>query len=352
MIRRNFIRLSAITGLSAVAAPSLMAARRHQSHTPEKILPPALSLGDRIGLVAPGYALSDQQFQKTLDNLKALGFEPVYTDRIRGQHGYLSNTDEARVADIHQMFEDPNIDGILCARGGYGSTRILDMIDYELIRQHPKVFTGFSDITALTNAITDRTGLITFHGPVGTTLESAYSRQYFEQVLGTPETRQELLPALLSAENKEEDPAYERYVISEGKASGALCGGNLSLLAAMTGTPYEPDYTGKIVFIEEIEEDPYRIDRMLTQLLQSPTFSKCAGLALGIFAGCDTPDNPLSFSLKDVLTDRLGQLNVPAAYGYSIGHIDDNLTLPVGCRATIDTGSWNIVLEESCVSTN
>lgn len=301
-----------------------------------------LKPGDTLGLIAPGYAVSPEKLEEAIGYIKDLGYIPYHTDRIIGNHGYLSNTDEERLADLHHMFENEAVDAILCVRGGYGCTRLLPDINWELIKNNPKIFAGFSDVTALLNEMNKRTGLVCFHAPVGTTLDTDYNREHFQKVLnGTENT---ITMTTYPYEKEEEDyPAeYEPYTLNPGVAQGILAGGNLCLLAAMTGTPFEPDYTDKIVFIEEIEEAPYRIDRMLTQLRQSSTFNKAKAIILGIFAGCNESTNPDSFNLKDVVTDILGDMDIPIGYGYPIGHIDENVTLPLGVPVEVDTKNLTV----------
>jgi muramoyltetrapeptide carboxypeptidase len=246
------------------------------------------------------------------------------------------------------MFLDPEVDGIICARGGYGCTRILDQINYDYIAQNPKVLVGFSDITALANTIHEKTGLITFHGPVGTTLDNEYSRRNLSRIITKSTLELNISAEHYSRQTIQADDTFEQYVINPGVVTAKLIGGNLSLLSAMCGTEFDLDYTGKLVFIEDIDEDPYSVDRMFTQLLSAPTFKHAAGIVLGVFKGCNEPER-MSFSIKEVILDRIKSLNVPSIYGYSIGHIDRNLTLPIGIQASLNTESFSITLKENAV---
>ena len=346
MKRRNFLKNSFTLPAAATLLPAgtLMS----MNHTPETgttlttTLAKRLQPGDTLGLIAPGYAVSPEKLEEAIGYVKDLGFKPYHTDRILGNYGYLSNTDEERLADLHHMFENKDVDGILCVRGGYGCTRILPNIDWELIKNNPKIFTGFSDVTALLNQMNQKTGLVCFHGPVGTTLDTDYNREHFYRVISRQQEEIILSPYPYHEEEEEKPVEFEPYTIHAGKATGILAGGNLCLLAAMTGTPFEPDYTGKIVFIEEIEEEPYRVDRMLTQLRQSATFDKANAIILGIFAGCNKSKNPNSFSLREVIESTLGDLNIPIAYGFPIGHIDENTTLPMGVPVEADTEALTV----------
>lgn len=344
MQRRNFIKKSiAIPAATLIPASALISMTEAEPFTTTKaILPKRLQPGATLGLIAPGYAVSTEKLEEAIGYIKDLGYQPYHTHRITGNHGYLSNTDEERLADLHHMFENKEVDGILCIRGGYGCTRILPKINWELIKNNPKVFAGFSDITALLNTMQQKTGLVCFHAPVGTTLDTDYNREQFQKVINGKGKNTTLTPYPYHQEEKNYGAEFTPYTICEGEATGILTGGNLSLLAAMTGTPFEPDYTDKIVFIEEIEEEPYRIDRMLTQLRQSASFNRAKAIVLGIFNGCNTARNPESFSLKEVLTDRLADMNIPIAYGLPIGHIDENATLPLGVPVTVDASKITV----------
>ncbi|XHP74746.1 putative murein peptide carboxypeptidase [Arenibacter antarcticus] len=309
----------------------------------------ALKMGDTIGLIAPGFAITDEVLEKAKETLRSMGFIPYHTDRIHGNHGYFSNTDEERAADLNDIFANPKVDGILCARGGYGCTRIMHMIDYDLIRNNPKVLVGFSDITALLNGIYQKTGLITFHGPVGSTITDDYSIAQLKKVVMHTKTKQLLENKEFTASEEYSKPEYRRYNICPGKATGKLVGGSLTLVTAMLGTPDEIDFTDTIVCLEEIEEAPYRIDRMLTQLIHSKTFHKAAGIALGVFKGCDRIPDPNTFTLKQVIQDRIAALNIPAVYGLSFGHIDHNFTFPIGVKGSLDADKMQLSILESAV---
>lgn len=353
MNRRAFIsRGTQVSVLSILPAASLMASSHiNQSDIikdSQTLIPKKLNKGDTVGLIAPGYSLSGKALENAISNVKAMGFKPYHTSRIIGRHGYFSNTDQMRVADIHDMFLDQEVDGIFCARGGYGCTRILDQINYDYIAQNPKVLVGFSDITALANTIYTKTGLITFHGPVGTTLDNAYNRRNLFEIIGKSRPSFNIPAETYTTHKVQSDDTFEQYVIHPGTVTAKIVGGNLSLLSAMCGTDFDLDYTGKIVIIEDIDEDPYRIDRMLTQLLSGPTFKHAAAIVFGVFKGCNQPKR-VSFSLKEVIMDRVKPLNIPSIYGYSIGHIDHNLTLPIGIMASLDTENLSIELKERAV---
>ena len=347
--RRHFF-----TNLFGISAATLLPATLF-GNTPKTmhdliiVKPKKLKKGDTIGLVAPGYAIKPEVLEKAISTLEEMGFIPFHTNRILGNHGYFSNTDEERAYDVNEMFANPKIDGILCARGGYGCTRIMQLIDYNSIKNNPKALIGFSDITALANGIYKETGLVTFHGPVGSTLNDAYSINEFEKVLMHPKEKT-LIENVTLDEKSKKDSEFERYTITSGSATGKLVGGSLTLINALIGTPHEIDFTGTIVFIEDVEESPYRIDRMLTQLLEGPTFNKAVAIMIGVCKGCDKPAKPDTFTLKEVLLDRIKPLGIPAAYGMSFGHVSNNFTIPIGIAANFNADKMTLELLEEAVS--
>ncbi|WP_422359671.1 LD-carboxypeptidase [Reichenbachiella sp.] len=348
MDRRSFVKKSAVA--SAATVLTLNAANAQAKAGESLIKPKALKKGDTIGLITPASAVTRQAFEKAVENLEAMGFVVKYTDNMSVRKGFLAGTDQQRLDDLHRMFEDPNIDGIVCARGGYGSGRLLPNINYDLIKANPKVLVGYSDITALLYGIHEQTGLVCFHGPVGASEYSEFTEKGFEQVLMKGKAPKFERPKTWE---ENQDPAFQLLSIVTGAEQGALVGGNLSLMCSLMGTPYDIDYTDKIVFIEEIGESPYRVDRMLTQLLNSGKLAKAKGIAMGVFWGCETkstdPDFALSTSLENVLKDRFEDLSIPVLYGLPIGHIDDNATLPFGIQAELDVEEGSLRLLDSGV---
>jgi muramoyltetrapeptide carboxypeptidase len=313
------------------------------------VKPKRLKLGDTLGVIAPSSALPEHMVVKALANLEGLGFKLKLGKYIREKNGYLAGTDSQRVEDIHWAFSDKEVDAVWCLRGGYGATRILPNIDYNIIKKNPKIFIGYSDITAFHVAIYQKTGLVTFHGPVGTSEYNDFTKPNALNILMNPTPQYKLENA---AENlKNESNLFKMEVITAGKCKGKLIGGNLSLLSAMDGTPYGlKNLKGKILFMEDIEERPYRIDRMLTQMLQSHDFKQLAGIALGVFEGCNPKPEENSLSLIECLKDRLGNLGIPVIYGLSFGHINHQFTLPMGIEAELNTeGGGSLTLLESAV---
>lgn len=303
--------------------------------------------GDKIGLVAPAWLVTESDLRLSIEKIKHLGFKPVYSDKIRGKHGYFSGTDKERADDFNNMIKNPEIKAVIFVNGGYGCTRILDLIDYEAIKKNPKIIMGFSDCTALINAIYKNVGLITFHGPISRTIHQGYNRQQFENLLVRPTDRYVIKSTDDDLRKSANDKTADRYTITPGKAQGKLVGGNLTLICSMIGTPYQIDCKDKIVMIEDIGEEPYRIDRMLTQLIASGELSKAAGIAFGICKRCDKStksSTPNSFTLRQVIEERIKQLNIPAVYGLSFGHNINNFTFPIGSEAELNANKMTITL--------
>ena len=307
--------------------------------------PARLKKGDVVGLIAPASAASAEKFEKAIANIKALGLQIKVGQYARLKTGFLAGTDDQRLSDLHGMYMDKNVQAIWAVRGGYGTTRILSKINYSLIQRNPKILIGYSDITGLTNAIYAKTGVVGFHGPVGSSGFTDYNLTYLRKVLFEGPDKMEL--KIGDANNHEKDPAFRPRVITSGIMTGKLIGGNLTLLSAMAGTCQLPDFKNKIVFIEDIGEKPYRIDRMLTQLLNATNLAKASGILLGVFYDCETKNTDSSFTLEAVLNERLGGLGVPVFYGFPIGHIDDMVTIPVGIRAQFNTGTQVLTYLES-----
>jgi muramoyltetrapeptide carboxypeptidase len=319
-----------------VALPFLSFATFSQKQAKPKVIKPKrLAKGDTVGLISPAGGLSSTEFDKALQNITDLGFKTKVGRYAREKNGFLAGTDQERLSDLHWAFTDSEVDAVWCVRGGYGVSRLLPEVDYQLIKKNPKIFIGYSDITALHVAIFQNCGLVTFHGPVAASTSSNYSKNNVFNVLINPSApyRIELSPDNQSKESN----LFKTEVITPGKCRGRLVGGNLSLLSALAGTPFAlRNLKGKILFVEEINEQPYRIDRMLTQLRQSADLRSLAGIALGVFEGCNPRDATSSQSLIEVLKDRLGDLGIPVIYGLSFGHIRDQFTLPVGIEAELD----------------
>lgn len=315
------------------------------------IKPKRLNKGDLIGLANPASYIDEKELNDAITKMEKLGFRTKYGEKIFSKYGYLGGTDQERATYLQSLFEDKEVKGIICIRGGYGTPRLSPILNYNVIKNNPKVLCGYSDITSLIYSIYSQTGLVAFHGPVATSTFNDFSVNYFINTLIEPQNN-----LVLRSANDEnfEDSTYQRYVINEGVCEGILAGGNLSLVVSHIGTKYDIDLKNKILFLEEVNEEPYRIDRMLTQMINAGKFNGIAGIALGVFRDCEKKaDNTAAFdstlTLKEVLIDRLKPLNVPTIYGLSIGHIKNKFTIPVGIKAKLDTNEQTITLLEQAV---
>ncbi len=347
--RRKFIKSSAaLSGLSLMPFSETLAnqVREVITDSKPKILPKRLKKGDLIGLVTPSGNIKKEELEQTIKILEDLGFKSYYQDSVLDEYGYFAGTDKERADELMHMFSNQEVNGILCVRGGYGATRILDLLDYDVIKENPKPLIGYSDITALNIAIYEKTGLVTFHGPVGISTFNDFTVTSFENVLMNPKRRYKY--NYQREENTENNPEFDFYTITEGKAEGELIGGNLSVLASMAGSKYAPDFENRIAFIEAIHEKTYRVDRMLTQLVQATNLGKANGIVLGAFYKCNVNDPP-TLTLKQAISDIMKPLNIPVAYGFPFGHINNKLTIPTGINAKFNAGRRTLKLMEPAV---
>ncbi len=352
------------------------------------LFPDALKKGSVVGIVAPASGVSPDEVKSGVKSLEALGCTVVLGKSIyRGSAGFLAAPDDVRAAEFMEFINRKDIDAIVCARGGYGVMRILPMLDFEAIRQSGKIIMGYSDITALLNAIFIKSNMVSFHGPVASGEFDDFTRDSVVKTLFAPETSSEAPPELtdnngqhktkekkamakkLSAKHDKHnkfpnttiiaaqaatdpivytDPALT--VIGAGKAQGRLVGGNLTIVCATLGTPYEIQTQDKILFLEDVSEEPYRIDRMLTHLWLASKLQQCAAIVLGKFSKSD-PSNEYvpSYNLDEVLRSRLEPLKIPVVNGFSFGHIKSKLTLPVGALAELDADNKKLSILEKPV---
>ncbi len=315
------------------------------------IRPTCLKYGDTVGIVAPASAPSNpRNIDLALAALEQMGFKPKPAANLRKRWGFLAGTDRERAADIMQMFGDRRVSGIICLRGGYGAARLLPLLDYDLIRTHPKIFIGYSDITALHCAFLAKANLVSFHGPM---LNSDFLKENVPDF-----TRQSFLRTLMQPTAPGSLCRGYRNktvrVLSPGLASGPLVGGNLSILCASLATPYQPSVKGAILFFEDLDEEPYRFDRMLTQLLNAGLLQQVAGIAVGINKDCKDPKagrcTEYRQTLEDVLTERLLPLKIPVVAGLPFGHVRPNATLPFGAQSTLDAENGDLLITEPAVS--
>ena len=293
--------------------------------------------GSRLGLIAPSSPVYEKENQQAaIALLESLGFEVKAYESICAQRGYLSGSDAIRAGDIMAAFEDPTIDGVVCLRGGYGSARLLPLLDFDVIRQNPKPFVGFSDITALHLALYEKTRLVTYHGPMPGSQSLSGLRE--------PKSCQMWLNALSGhPARKLYNPNGEAFVpFFSGRAGGVLLGGNLTVLTSLIGSPYLPDFTGKLLLLEDVGERPYRIDRMLTQLRVSGILDKVAGIILGDFTDCEEDPSRPSLALEEIFRELLPP--VPTIWNVHAGHGQDKMTLPLGVPYLLDADQAQLTL--------
>jgi len=314
------------------------------------VRPPRLARGSRVALVAPAGPLLEQDDIARAEALcRALDYEPVLGAHAAGHFGYFSGTDEERLADLNAALQDPAIDAIWCIRGGYGVTRILDGIDFEALVRHPRPVVGYSDITALLAGVVRRAGMIAFHGPTARAEMPPFTRRHFAKVLTGVEPAGPLEP--LPTPGDVLVPRNDRVtVIHGGRAEGVLAGGNLSLLQCLIGTRYFPDLDGAMLVLEDVNEDLYRIDRMLAHLRAVGAFARLRGVLIGRFTGLKRHMDDGSLGVDQVLTHYFGALGIPVLNGLPIGHIDDQWTIPLGVRARVDADAGSVELLEAAVA--
>lgn len=307
----------------------------------EIIKPRPLVPGDTVGVIAPASWPNQEKARKAGEYLNQLGFKVEFGQSLERTHGYLAGTDQERKEELHHMFANDKIKGIFCVCGGYGTGRIAAQLDYDLIRANPKVFWGYSDITFLHIAILQQAGLVTFHGPM---LSSDLGADDVH-----PLTRIRMEQALTTETFIYTEEISPLTTVVEGQARGLLTGGNLSLLISTLGTAYEIDTKGKLLFIEETEEEPYQVDRMLNHLKMAGKFEDAAGILLCDFNNCVPGKRKLTLSLEDIFKDHVSSAGKPTLSGFKIGHCSPNIAIPVGVNAIIDTSSKTVTLLESGV---
>jgi len=294
--------------------------------------PRALKPGDTIGIAAPASPFDREAFDRGIAVLESIGFRVQIPEGLFARNGYLAGSDTERAALLMGLFEDDSIGAIFCARGGFGSMRLLPLLDFDTICSHPKVIVGFSDITALLVAIYNRCSTVTFHGPLVTTLGK-----------GSKQTRSALVDTIASPRPLNLRP-HKAIVVNAGKASGPLLGGNLTSLCHLMGTHYEPSFESHLLFLEDRGEAPYRIDRMLSQLRLGGHLDGVAGVILGSFQDCGAVDDVYS-----VVKDAFSHTGVPILTGFEFGHGTENITIPIGIEAELNTEEGGLRFQEAAV---
>ena len=347
MKRRYFLKATGV-GLAAPWIESALAS----ASADEMILPRQLRPGDLVGLITPAtYVADPDRLALTERTLKYFGLRARWGKSVGKKSGYFGSPPDERLDDLHSMFRDQEVKAVFAIRGGYGSEHLLDRVDYDLIRRNPKIFIGYSDITALHLAINKFARLVTFHGPIVLSQFTEYTQQYFRRALFDAK------PIGLLSNPPESDqlrPVHAIRAIRPGRASGLLIGGNLTLITTTMGTPYEINTRGKILFLEDVDEETYRIDRMLTQLRLARKLDEAAGIIFGECNGCGPRDYKPSlesnYSLGEVLDNILESIKAPILSGLTIGHTADQLTLPLGVMATLDANAGTLEITGSSVT--
>jgi len=342
--RREFIPIIGIglAGGALVAPKSSGDEAENQKHTDNNRndRPKKLTKGDVIGICAPAGSLRRrEEVDEFTALLNDLGFKVKVGANVHKKQGYFAGSDEDRARDFMDFIQDSEVNAIFFLRGGWGCARILPLLNYEQIKANPKVIMGFSDATSLLNAITKHSEIVTYHGPSGNSSWNTYSIDYLRNTLMETET--------LLMKNETGDHKIITYV--SGRNSGILWGGNLSVITSMIGTAYFPKVKNGILFLEEVGEEPYRIDRMLTQLKQSGALENCNGVILGSFRKCLAEEPDRSFTVEEVFEQHFGDFEKPVFYGAQIGHTVNKFTVPIGVKAEIDADKGTIQLLEPAV---
>lgn len=347
--RRNFLKVSGLLGLTpfykavaSVPAPKGL----------PLIKPPALKKGDTIGLVTPASPLFEahRTVIEATEKLHNLGFKTVLGKNIFKRYGYLAGSVEERVSDLHDMFSNPEVKAIMAIRGGYGSAQLLPHLDYELIKKHPKILIGYSDITSLLLGIHAQTGLVTFHGPVAVSTFTDYTRKYLKQALMDTHAPQHIADAPYD-ENLQ--TSNRIWAFKQGIATGKLVGGNLTLFQSLLGTPFEVDTRDAILFFEDVGEEPYDVDRMLNHFKMAGKFDHCRGVIFDKMPTVKPADYEPAFyrnlSVEQVIEDVFKEFDFPVCVGFSLGHIKNKPTMPLGIKVRLDANKRQIEFLEAAV---
>ena len=349
----NPTRRQALAGAAALALgsalPHPLSALRLDTAKSRAVRPGHLRAGDTVGLVDPASATWEPvSIEIVEESWAALGLKTKRGANLLARRGYFAGTDEQRAADVNAMFADPQVRAIHCVRGGWGCARVLPLLDWPTIARNPKILLGYSDITALLLSLHARTGLVTFHGPVGISQWNPFNVGFLKRVLQEGEA--------VTFENLKEIGEDDLTVVENrvqtlhpGTARGRLLGGNLTVLTALVGSGYLPDWDGCVLFLEDVEEAPYRIDRMLTQLRLAGILGKARAVIWGHCSDCDPGEGYGSLTITEVLHDHLRPLGVPAWQGAMIGHVDRQFTLPVGIEVEVDATAGTIRMLEPAV---
>ena len=344
-------RRQLLGGLGVATAGVALGQRAVQAQERPTLLPPRLREGDMVGIISPaGATFERDRLDLVVDAVKALGFVPRVAPHALARYGYLAGTDRERAADVNAMFADPAVKALLPVRGDWGSARILPYLDYDLVRANPKVVIGFSDISALLLGLYAQTGLVTFHGPHGLTAWRADQVELLRRILIAGEMLAYSNPLLGADQDRLMRDQGRIQTLTPGRATGPLIGGNLSVISGIVGSPYMPDTAGAILFLEDVGEPPYRIDRMLTQLKLAGVLAGLAGFVFGQCTACGPGAGYGSLTLEDILSDHIKPLGIPAYGGAWIGHVEPLWTLPIGSPVAMDAATGTLQMQTPAVT--
>ncbi len=341
MNKRSFLKS---IGLAAASAPFL--GFDLKENAPKKsLLPKEIKKGDTVGIISPSAASADRmEFTYAKEAMEALGFTVKLGENLKNRFGHLAGTDEERANDLNAMFADSDVKMIICIRGGSGAARILPLLDYELIKKNPKPLQGYSDITALHSAIQSQTGQITFHGPNGSGSWNSFNVKQFEKVFFGTE------PIVFRNEIAKGDDLVAKgnriQTLTGGKAKGKILGGNLTVLTALSGTSYYPDFQDSILFIEDTGEDPYKVDRMMSTLKLNGTLDRIKGFIFGQCTECTPGGGYGAFTVDQLMDHYILPLNIPAYTGAMIGHVSRQFIIPVGAEVELDADAGSITVTQ------
>jgi muramoyltetrapeptide carboxypeptidase len=346
MNRRRFIQ-----SLGTAALATQLPSTRLNAAAPPAVKPKRLAPGDTVALVSPASATFNSiDLQIAKESLEALGFKVRAGEHMMERHGNLAGADKARAEDINKAFADKSVQAVHAIRGGWGSARLLPHLDFDTIRRNPKVMIGYSDITALLLSIHAKTGLVTFHGPIGMGRWDTWSLDYYKRLLFNAEAVTYTNKQGISGDrNSLTQVEFRTLPITAGKARGRLLGGNLSVLTAILGSPYVPDWDGAILFLEDVGEDLYRVDRMMTHLKIAGVLAKLKGFVFGGCSECGPGEGYGALTLEEILRDHVKPLGIPAWQGAMIGHAQPQWTLPVGAEVEIDAVAGTMKMLEPAV---
>ena len=354
MNRRRFGECLSVLAVSSIAAAYSRASAQITPRLPTtkhsvRLKPPALKRGNLIGLFNPSGFADDALIQRATVNLETLGFRVLHAAHLRASRGNTAGTIGQRLTDFHDLIKHREVRALWAARGGSGTAQLLPYIDYDLVARNPKIVIGYSDLTSLLLALHAKAGLVTFHGPVASSGFTPFTVSHLEATLMEGRATHLMSTAEEHAKRAINEPNFVQRTLRAGHAEGVLLGGNLSILTSLVGTPYLLNAKNSLLFMEEISEAPYRIDRMLTQLEQSGLLRQASGALLGVFVKCEPTAGEESLVLSQALTDHFVARPIPSAYGLSFGHVASQWVLPIGIRARLDADVRSLTLLEPAV---